>query len=171
MNEVLQAIYTRRSVRAYREEEIPAETLQEIVKAGLYAPSAMNQQSWHFTVLTGNAVPRFRKFAAEKAGRDAYYDAPAIILVFADKTAVEPVRDGTLALSSMMLAAHSLGISTCWINIVNHIFKGDQADSLAAEWGIPVGYEPVGSLVLGYSAQPTKEAPPRREGTVTWIQD
>ncbi len=171
MNEVLQTIYSRRSVRAYQNKPLPEEVLREIVKAGLYAPSAMNQQSWHFTVLTGKALVQYRAFVREQSGEDAYYGAPAVILVFADSAAREPVRDGTLAISSMMLAAHSLGVGSCWINVVNRIFKGHEAQTLAARWGIPAGYEPVGSIELGYSAQPPKEAAPRRENTVTYLSE
>lgn len=170
MNAVLENIYTRRSVRSYKPDPVPEELLEEIVKAGLYAPSAMNGQSWHLTVLTGDAVERFHKFAAEKAGRNAYYGAPAIILVFADKKAAWGSRDGSLALGNMMLAAHSLGLGTCWINIINHIFDGEDADALAAEWGIPAGYAPIGSIEVGYAAEPPRDAAPRREGTVNWIR-
>ena len=171
MNEVLQTIYTRRSVRSYEAEPVPEAVLQEIVKAGIYAPSAMNQQSWHLTVLTGKALERYVAFAEKKAGRNAYHNAPAVVLVFGDSAAIEPVRDGTLAISSMMLAARSLGVSSCWINIVNHIFTGPDADAMAAEWGIPAGYRPVGSLELGYSAEEAREAAPRKEGTVTWLSE
>ena len=52
MNEVMENILTRRSVRAFLEKEIPMEELEQIVKAGAYAPSAMNRQTWKFTVLT-----------------------------------------------------------------------------------------------------------------------
>ncbi len=170
MNAVLENIYTRRSVRSYKPDPVPAELLEEVVKAGLYAPSARNQQSWHLTVLTGGAVERFHKFTAEKVGRDAYYGAPAIILVFADKQAAWPSRDGSLALGNMMLAAHSLGLGTCWINIVNDVFGGEDASALAAEWGIPAGYGPIGSIEVGYAAEPPRAAAPRREGTVNWIR-
>ncbi|MGI5894156.1 MAG: nitroreductase family protein [Candidatus Merdivicinus sp.] len=171
MNEVLQTIYERRSVRDYKPDPIPEEILKEIVRAGIYAPSAMNQQSWHLTVLTGQAAERFRKFAAEQAGREAYHNSPVIVLVFGDKAAIEPIRDGTLAISSMMLAAKSLGIASCWINIVNHIFVGENSDALSALWGVPAGYVPVGSLELGYSAHPSREAAPRKDGTVTYLNE
>lgn len=52
MNEVMENILTRRSVRAFLKKEIPMEELEQIVKAGAYAPSAMNRQTWKFTVLT-----------------------------------------------------------------------------------------------------------------------
>ena len=164
-------MYARRSVRAYRSDPIPEETLQEVVKAGLYAPSAMNQQSWHFVVLTGKGAERYRKFAAEQLGRDAYYPSPAIILVFADSRAIEPVRDGSLALGNMMNAAEALGLGSCWVNAVNPIFGGSQGMNLAEKWGIPEGYQPVGSLVLGYGNEAPKEAAPRRPETVTWVRE
>ncbi|MDF2592581.1 MAG: nitroreductase family protein, partial [Clostridia bacterium] len=51
MNETLKNIKNRRSVRAYQAEQIKEEELQMILEAGIYAPNARNQQSWHFTVI------------------------------------------------------------------------------------------------------------------------
>lgn len=168
MNEVICAIEGRRSIRSYRTDPVPEEKLEAVVKAGLMAPSAMNQQSWHFVVISGKGAERYRTYCIEKLGRDPYYGAPAMILVFGKKDAIAPVCDGSLAIGNLLLAAKALGLGCCWIHCVNDLFKEEAA---AAEWGVPAGYRPVGSVALGFPAGEAPAAKPRKEGTVTRITE
>lgn len=168
MNEVICAIEGRRSIRSYRTDPVPEEKLEAVVKAGLMAPSAMNQQSWHFVVISGKGAERYRTYCIEKLGRDPYYGAPAMILVFGKKDAIAPVCDGSLAIGNLLLAAKALGLGSCWIHCVNDLFKEESA---AAEWGVPAGYRPVGSVALGFPAGEAPAAKPRKEGTVTRITE
>lgn len=168
MNEVICAIEGRRSIRSYRTDPVPEEKLEAVVKAGLMAPSAMNQQSWHFVVINGKGAERYRTYCIEKLGRDPYYGAPAMILVFGKKDAIAPVCDGSLAIGNLLLAAKALGLGSCWIHCVNDLFKEEAA---AAEWGVPAGYRPVGSVALGFPAGEAPAAKPRKEGTVTRITE
>ena len=168
MNEVICAIEGRRSIRSYRTDPVPEEKLEAVVKAGLMAPSAMNQQSWHFVVISGKGAERYRTYCIEKLGRDPYYGAPAMILVFGKKDAIAPVCDGSLAIGNLLLAAKALGLGSCWIHCVNDLFKEEAA---AAEWGVPAGYRPVGSVALGFPAGEAPAAKPRPEGTVTRITE
>lgn len=168
MNEVICAIEGRRSIRSYRTDPVPEEKLEAVVKAGLMAPSAMNQQSWHFVVISGKGAERYRTYCIEKLGRDPYYGAPAMILVFGKKDAIAPVCDGSLAIGNLLLAAKALGLGSCWIHCVNDLFK---EEAVAAEWGVPAGYRPVGSVALGFPAGEAPAAKPRKEGTVTRITE
>lgn len=168
MNEVICAIEGRRSIRNYRTDPVPEEKLEAVVKAGLMAPSAMNQQSWHFVVISGKGAERYRTYCIEKLGRDPYYGAPAMILVFGKKDAIAPVCDGSLAIGNLLLAAKALGLGSCWIHCVNDLFKEEAA---AAEWGVPAGYRPVGSVALGFPAGEAPAAKPRKEGSVTRITE
>ena len=168
MNEVICAIEGRRSIRSYRTDPVPEEKLEAVVKAGLMAPSAMNQQSWHFVVISGKGAERYRTYCIEKLGRDPYYGAPAMILVFGKKDAIAPVCDGSLAIGNLLLAAKALGLGSCWIHCVNDLFKEEAA---AAEWGVPAGYRPVGSVALGFPAGEAPAAKPRKEGPVTRITE
>ena len=168
MNEVICAIEGRRSIRSYRTDPVPEEKLEAVVKVGLMAPSAMNQQSWHFVVISGKGAERYRTYCIEKLGRDPYYGAPAMILVFGKKDAIAPVCDGSLAIGNLLLAAKALGLGSCWIHCVNDLFKEEAA---AAEWGVPAGYRPVGSVALGFPAGEAPAAKPRKEGTVTRITE
>ena len=186
MNETLKTILNRRSIRKFQPEQIKDEELQAILEAGRYAPSAMNQQSWHFTVVQNPAILQQLNQACKnaylKSGNQRFeeraksedfkifYNAPTFIMVFGDETAIAPLHDGSLALGNMLLAAHSLGIGSCWIHAMNYLFKTEEGNALKKELGIPEGYVPVGSGAFGYPAVEPPAPAPRRENTVNIIK-
>lgn len=149
MNEVLQAIIKRRSIRKYKTDQVSSANLTLILKAGQAAPSAHNQQPWYFVAIQKPELIQ-QLAALDSVDEDPYYHAPTIILVFAKKTAYSPVTDGTLALGNMMLAAHSLGLGSCWIDYSCTIFNNPEFSGLQTSLGVPDGYFCVGSLSLGY---------------------
>ena len=125
MSEVLDAIFNRRSIRSYTEQPVSREQLDILMKAGQAAPSAMNQQPWYFV-----AIQR-KEMIEELASllnveEDPYYNAPLLIVVFADKKAYSPVTDAALAMGNMMLAAQALGLGSCWIDYSRHVFNHPQ---------------------------------------------
>ena len=84
MNEVIQNILNRRSWRSYEDKQIKEEELEQIIRCGLWAPSAMNQQSWHFTVVQDKeTIQRIRKGCQEmmETDRDMFYGAPTLVIV------------------------------------------------------------------------------------------
>ena len=175
MNEVMQTILSRRSIRRYEQRQLAEEDLQTILKAGAFAPSAMNQQSWLFTVIQNRAVIDSIAAAAGKAlGRGEsfapFYNAPTLILAFGQEGAISPVSDASLALENMFLAAASLGIGSCWINCVIDFFEGTpQGKAMRKTLGIPDGYRCIGSGIFGYPAE-QPQPKPRRDGTVNFIR-
>ncbi len=174
MNETLKTIHHRRSIRSYKPEQIRDEELKIILDAGCMAPSAMDQQSWHFTVLQNPEIlSRLVETAKKALGRDdsfsPLYGAPAMILVFGKRDAISPVSDGSLAIQNMFLAADSIGIGTCWINFVVHFFETPEGRAMLKEFGVDESYLSVGSFVLGYPAQ-SPQPKPRKEGRITIIR-
>ena len=121
MNETTKVLCERRSVRSFKDSQVPKDILEEILKCGTYAPSGMGKQS---PVIICIKDKTYRdKISALNAkvlnsNNDPYYGAPIIILVLADKNIHTNIEDGSCALENMMLAAHSLGLSTCWIHRV-----------------------------------------------------
>lgn len=182
MNEVISAIHSRRSVRRYTPEQIKDDELDEIIKAGLYAPSAVNQQSWHFTVirdkakidsLAANVKELLHTHKNEHVRGYAkiekyhvFYNAPAVVLVSLENEALNPLSDCSAAIQNMLLAAESLGIGSCWIGMTSVYFTDTSHN---AEFGIPDGYQPRFAVCLGYPDAPKGKAPKRREGTVNYI--
>ena len=148
--EVLDAIKTRRSIRRYKQDPVPDEATATILEAGRWAPSASNSQPWSFVVFTDPEVKR-------QVTRCFLYgwfldEAPAGIVVSVNPMASTcPIQDGSLAVQNMMLAAHALGLGTCWIN------PGFMDGRVKEILGIPRDYELICALSLGYPAEaPTK---------------
>ncbi len=167
-NPVLEAIKTRRSIRKYKKEQISDEELNQVLEAGTFAPTGKNQQDpFIVAVQNPDKIAELVKMNATIMGTDSnpYYDAPTIVLVFvplpeANRNAVQ---DGSLVLGTMMLAAHSLGLASCWINREMEMFATQEGKQIMAEFGIPEGYMGVGALSLGYPAIPNPKALPRKE--------
>lgn len=186
MSEALNNLLGRRSIRSYKQEQITDEELNAILEAGKYAPSAANQQPWHFTVIQNKEVlEKFNKvtqaaFAKsgnqryeERAKSDdfsAFYHAPTYIIVSGDEKAIVPVADTALALGNLFLAASALNIGSVWIHSVNFLWETEEGKALFKELGVPEGYRPFGSGAFGYSAVDKPSPAPRKEGTVTIIK-
>lgn len=186
MSEVLKALVERRSVRTFKPEQIKDSELQTILQAGQFAPSARNQQSWHFTVVQKQEIlskinsiiqQQFLNSGVEAFVERAkaqnfspFYHAPTLIIVSGDETAVAPHQDGALALGNLFLAAHALNIGSVWIHSLRALFDSAEGRALNSELGIPEGYVIIGSGAFGYNAGPIPQAAPRKEGTVTIIK-
>ena len=123
MNEVLNCLETRRSCRAYRPEQVPEEALQEILRAGLYAPSGMGRQSVKLLVVQDPAaiaaLERLNGGVLGSPEAHPFYGAPTVCVVLADAAAFTAVEDGSLALGNLMNAAHSLGICLAAPSIIS----------------------------------------------------
>ena len=186
MNETIKNILNRRSTRKFQQIQIKDEELETILNAGKYAPTAFNQQSWHFTVVQNKEILEritevfrdvlskcdnsFLVSLAKSKDFSAFYKAPTFIIVTADEKAHAPIHDATLALGNMLLAAESLGIGACWLHSVNLVFATDEGKKLKEELGIPEGYIPVGSGAFGYKDVKSINPAPRKDNTVNIIK-
>ena len=168
-NSVLQAIHTRRSIRHYDSRQVKDEELQTVLEAGTWAPSGMGYQSPYIVAVQNSDIiarlVNLNKRFYQGTG-NPYYDAPTIILVFGPKRESwrNTVQDASLVLGTMMLAAHSIGLASCWINRVDKMSERDDVKALMKEWGLPDGLVGVGSLALGYAAAEPHAPKPRKEG-------
>lgn len=186
MNETMKTILNRRSIRAYTGEQIQEEQLQDILKAGIYAPSAMNQESWHFTVVQNKDILNrineackevFRKSGnkafeerANKEGFSVFYNAPTLIIVSGDEKAIATQLDCAIALENMFLAAESMNIGSCWIHAISQLFQAEEGKALLADLSIPEGYKPLFSGAFGYKAAGSPEPPARKENAYSIIR-
>jgi nitroreductase len=167
-NAVLQALRTRRSIRSYKPEQITDEELQAVLEAGTWAPTAMGfQDPWIVAVQNPALLEKISRMNREVWGRDIdpFYGAPTYVLVFASDPEKwkNGVPDGSLVLGNMMLAAHAIGLGSCWINREREMFATPEGRALMAELGLPEGLIGVGALALGYPAAPPREPKPRKE--------
>lgn len=164
-NEVLKAIRERRSIRRFADRPVSEEQLKAVLEAGTWAPTAFGKQDpWIVAVRNTEEKARLAAMNAAVAGTesDPYYGAPVIILVFASADSHNRDRDGSLVLGTMMLAAHSLGMGSCWINREDIMFDSEAGKQLMRSYGLPDGLAGVGAIALGYPAE-TKTGKPRKE--------
>ena len=139
-NDLLDLIKTRRSVRSYKADPVPADLLDAVLEAGTFAPTGGGHQSPVIVAVTDPGTrERLRRLNAAVMGRDTdpYYDAPVIVVVLADGGRGTFVEDGSCVLENLMLAAHALGLSSCWIHREREIFDGAEGKALLREWACP----------------------------------
>ncbi len=187
-NPVIANIKTRRSVREYLDTPLSEETIKKIIDAGRYAPSGLNLQPWRFVVvqnkvmlkkLSGYAQPilvknlegrkdtgavNFLKRLQDK-NFNLFYNAPVLILVIGSKNNALTDYDCSMCAENMMLAAHSLGIGSCWIGGASVI---QQSEELMAELKIPQNYKIIAPLIFGYP-RTTPPTPEKREPVIFWM--
>lgn len=174
MNEVLQVIKGRRSTRSYRSDAVPKELIEQVVEAGTWAASGMGRQSPIVVAVTnGELRDRLadanRMIMGGREGTDPFYGAPVVLVVLAAKDIPTHVYDGSLVLGTMMLAAESLGLGSCWIHRAKEEFEQPEFKQVLADLGVGGEYEGIGHLVLGYTDRPTP-AKPRNDGRVFWAE-
>lgn len=167
-NQIIEAIKTRRSIRKYLSRPVGDEELETVLQAGTFAPTGRNTQS-PFIVAVENPgiIAELVKMNAGIMGVDSnpYYGAPVIVLVFgpAPETYRNAVQDASLVLGNMMLAAHAIGLASCWINREREMFSTEEGRKMMDGFGVPEGYVGIGAMSLGYSAIPLPKALPRKE--------
>lgn len=192
MNEVMKTIMHRRSIRRFRERQIDEDVLQNILHAGLYAPSAGGRQGVLFVVCQdkeinvklgkikrANSHPRMAtqtqyvskeqpSIADNPKITDAFYGAPTVITMFAPKNFLFSVDDCAVAAENMMLAADSYGVGSCYIGQGWTAFKDPYGQEILRKWNIRNDYYAVMQLLLGYpkegDAHPV--AKPRKKGCI-----
>jgi nitroreductase len=189
MNRVIESIRKRRSIRAYDAKPVSRELVNTVIEAGNEAPSAMNSQPWRFVVvedpsakrtLLGTALPQAKKITEQVKDVDperyemikkryaelpdpVYYSAPTIIFVIGNGRYA--AHSCPLACENMMLAAHSLGLGTCWVGFGAMVTEDGSVRKLL---DLQEGDAIFGPILLGYPKGVTMR-PPKKEPKVTWL--
>lgn len=173
MNEVLQNILTRRSVRKFKEEQIKDDELELILKAAAYAPSGMNKQSWQFTVIQNKEkielLAKVVRKALEKDEGYNFYKPVTLIMVSNDRENTNGLADCSCALENIFLMAHSLGIGSCWINQLKTICDEKEVREVLTSFGVPENHVVWGMAAIGYLDEKPKEHE-RKEGTIKFVK-
>ena len=168
-NEFLHCMKTRRSIRKFKPDPVPAEMIDQIVEAGSYAPTGMNRQSPIILAVTNREIrDRLSRLNAEIMGCDSdpFYGAPVVLVVLANKNAPTYLYDGSLVMGNLMLAAHALGLGSCWIHRAKEEFERPEGKEILKELGIDGEYEGIGHCILGYADGDYQEASPRKDNWV-----
>ena len=175
MNDVVKAMETRRSIRKFKPDMVPQEMLDQIMEAGLYAANGMGRQPTIMIQVTNKEMrDKIAKMNQEigdwKDGFDPFYGAPAMIIVLAKKEVPTRVYDGSLVLGNLLLAAHSLGIGSCWIHRAKEEFETGWGKELLKSLGIVEEYEGIGFCALGYADGEYPQAAERKEGRIYTVK-
>jgi nitroreductase len=154
--DTLQAIHTRRSIRTYLDQPVPKELVQKLLAAAMQAPSARNQQPWHFVVIDERKI--LAEIASQLPNAAMAADAPLAILVCADLTLETSegywVVDCSAAVENMLLAAHALGLGAVWCGVYP---REPRMEGLRRLINLPENIMPHSLVVVGY---PGEQVPP-----------
>ena len=165
----LESIKTRRSIIKYKSDPVPQELLNKIIDAGLYAPSGMGRQATIILSVTNKEVrDQLSKLNARIMGTDTdpFYGAPAVLIVLAKKDCPTGIYDGSLVMQNLMLAAHELGLSSCWIHRAKEEFELPEGKKLLKSLGIEDEYEGIGHCIIGYADGDAPSPAERKEHRV-----
>ena len=169
--EAMKNLLERRSIRKYKDTQVPDELLDQVLTAGLYAPTGMNRQNVIMVAVrdkeTRDQLMRMNA-AVMGSQNDPFYGAPCVIVVLGDAENYPVVENGSLVLGNLMNAAHVVGLGSCWIHRAKQMFETDEGKELLRKWGLKESLVGVGNCILGY---PDEEpvARPRLDGRIVKI--
>jgi nitroreductase len=183
---VLEAIASRRSVRAYADQPVPREALEKLLLAATQAPSAMNTQQWAFGIIEGKQALQelgerarvtflqilesrgetgYLRDMLSNADYQPFYGAPALVIIYATGGDQFGQVNCSLAAQNLMLAATELGLGTCWIGIAMPLLGMPETK---AEFGVPDDCEVIAPLIVGVPAGDVPEHQKNPPNVLFW---
>ena len=174
MNDILKAMQTRRSVRRFRSDMLSQETMDEIIQAGLYAASGRGKQCPIIIAVTDQKLRDQLSAMNSKIGGwdssfDPFYGAPVVLVVLAPRDVPTYLYDGSLVMGNLMLAAHSLGVGSCWIHRAKEEFDSEEGKAILTALGIEGDWEGIGHCAVGYIDGDIPSPAPRKKNRVYWL--
>ena len=167
----MNTLLNRRSIRRYKEDQVPDELLDQVLTAGLFAPSGMNRQNIVMVAVrdkqTRDLLSRMNA-AVMGSDQDPFYGAPCVIVVLGDPEIYPVVENGSLVLGNLMNAAYAVGLGSCWIHRAKQTFETEEGKALLRKWGLKDNLVGIGNCILGY-ADESPEAKPRLDGRIVKI--
>lgn len=157
--DALENLLTRRSIRKFKDQEVPREILEKIVSCAKASPTAMNTQKRLYTVLTKEEdIQKLAKAIAKSLNRDDYriYDAKALIIVTVPEDYILGDPDTSTAMENMYLASHALGLGSVWINQLRSN-KDEGVREVLTSFKIPTDHISYGMLAIGYADEVPKD--------------
>ena len=172
VNAAYENIISRRTIRKFKADPVPRELVDQVIEAGLWAPSGMGSQSPIVVAVTDEEThQRLAKANRDAVGfpgdSDPFYGAPVILIVLASREVPTHVYDGSCALENMQLAAHALGLGSVWVHRAQQVFDLPEWREWLEGLGIEGDFEGVGHCCIGYADQ-AGNAAERKPGRVFW---
>ncbi len=152
---VLETIRKRRSIRKFEYQDIPKETIQDILTAAFFSPSSSNRRPCHFVLVTDKGL--IEKLSKARDGSSRFASgAPLVIVVCSDsEIAGRWIEDSSIASIMIQLTATELGLGSCWIQIRDTAHNEEQSgeDYIREVLGIPSTIRVLNMIALGFPAQ------------------
>jgi len=159
--DAIQALKTRRSVRAYKPDPVPKEIVEDVIDCARLAPTGINEQPWEFVVVTDPALRK--RIAATAAYGQFIAQAPVCVVVLCRNTTYY-LEDGSAATENILVAARAHGLGSCWV-------AGDKkpyADTIREMVGAPSGYLLVSLIAIGYGTEVPSPSKRSLEQVLHW---
>lgn len=194
MEDVIENIKSRRSIRKYTKEQIKDADLYEILECAKHAPSGGNSQTWHFTVVQNKEIIlelndyikaaferlevdentyksiRAGKIASRNENYSFCYGAPTLIIVSNESSYSNAMADSACAIENMLLAANYLGLGACWINQITWFDNDPDVKGLLTNLKVPENHKVCGSICVGYGDGIKPKGKILKENIVTIIK-
>ena len=176
---VMETIMTRRSIRDYKEEPVCRETMAEILKCGIYAPSALNMQPWAVRVVdskefldgvTAIAVAQNPMIAEQPNFRNFFRNAPTVAFIACPVESYSGEFDCGLLSENMMLAAWSKGIGSCCLGSVVPVMNSPEAKPYLDRLQLPADYKLQVAIAFGYPEGEIPVAPERDASKAYYVE-
>jgi nitroreductase len=187
-NETIKIIKQRRSIRNYKETQIHDADLDQIIEAGIYAPSASGnlEKDICFTIIQNKDIldkinELAKQFARqigignlEKLGSNenynGLYNAPTLIIMSYREGTPSPEVDCSAATQNMLLAVESIGLGGCWLYFPLMAFNVNSGEELLKEINIPKGFKPYTSIIVGYKENEKIDVPKRKVENIFYLK-
>ena len=165
MNEVIRALKRRQVSMLTGPEQVREEDRNAVWRPLPMPPAAWGPAEILVAVQDPATIARLSQLNAAVMGTktDPFYGAPTVVVVLADQSRATWLEDGSLAMGNLMLAAHALGLGSCWVHRAREVYAGAEGQELLRQWGIQGNYVGVAHCLLGYPDGPLPEPKPRRE--------
>lgn len=157
MNQDLQFIFSRRSIRKYQNKEVSDQVITDLLEAGMAAPSAVKKDPWHFIVIRERQT--LDKMVAFMPNAQMLKQATGAIVVCGDITKAHDqkesymLQDLSAAVENILLAANTLGLGTCWLGVHP---RADRMDNIRALFKLPDNIIPMCGIAVGWPAEELK---------------
>lgn len=176
---VVNNILTRRSIRDYKEEPVCREQMRRVVECGLYAPNAMNKQTWAVRVVdskefidgvTSVAVAENPAIKEQANFRNIFRNAPTVAFIAVPEESYSGEFDAGLLAENMMLSAWSMGIGSCCLGSVVPVMNSVAARPYMERLQLPEGYKLLVAIAFGYPSEEIPEPTPRDMGKGYYVE-
>lgn len=149
----MKEIFSRRSVRRYEDRPVDEEKIKKILRAAMYAPSAGNEQPWHFVIVKDKNI--LHEITSFHPYTQMLKEAPLGLVVCADMSNLKHdgdfwIQDIAASIQNILLQAEALGVGTCWCGLYP---KEEFVKRVSGLINLPEHIIPVAIVAMGYPTE------------------